>query len=67
MISTAEQPWGALPAEMKFAIAEHLDLPDLKSLSKVNRQAYLLCVPTLFRVSTHIFFAYLCGGTDVDF
>lgn len=51
MISPSYQPWDALPAEMKLAIMDLLDLPDVKSLAKVNRQAYLLSVPTLFRVS----------------
>lgn len=42
--------WNDLPAEMKFAVVEHLDVLDAAHFSKSNREAYELSIPTLYRV-----------------
>ena len=46
-------PWNALPTEMKFSVVEHLQDEDIRSFAKVNKEAYSLAVPALWRVSSH--------------
>ncbi|OBZ80031.1 hypothetical protein A0H81_00899 [Grifola frondosa] len=43
------RPWNTLPVEMKLSIVDLLNLADVKSFATVNREAYTLSVPTLFR------------------
>ncbi|KAF7969979.1 hypothetical protein HWV62_25468 [Athelia sp. TMB] len=41
--------WTSLPTEMRMAIVNCLDFEDVKSLSKVNTEAYYLSVPVIFQ------------------
>lgn len=41
--------WNKLPAEMKYAIAEHLDHRDVRKFSRLSREAYALSVPSLYK------------------
>ena len=51
-------PWSHLPTEMKLAVVELLDSADVTAFSKVDKEAYSLAVPALWRVSyTHNFWA----------
>ena len=43
-------PWDAIPTEMKFSVVAHLDHDDLRAFSKVNKDAYAVAVPALWRV-----------------
>ncbi|KAI0095002.1 hypothetical protein BDY19DRAFT_902049 [Irpex rosettiformis] len=43
-------PWTSLPTEMKFSVIQHLDAKDIRSFAKVNKEAYTLAVPALWRV-----------------
>ncbi|KAI0694911.1 hypothetical protein BC835DRAFT_1415202 [Cytidiella melzeri] len=43
-------PWHALPTEMKFSVVEHLDAKDIRAFANVNKEAYQLAVPALWRV-----------------
>ncbi|KZT05910.1 uncharacterized protein LAESUDRAFT_654967 [Laetiporus sulphureus 93-53] len=45
----AAQLWLALPAEMKLSVVDLLDFQDVKVLATVNREAYSLCVSTMFK------------------
>ena len=49
--------WTSLPAEMKLAIVDQLDLDDVRALAKVNHESYQLSIPSLFRVCTPQSFA----------
>ncbi|KAI0361254.1 hypothetical protein OH77DRAFT_1516248 [Trametes cingulata] len=51
MFSTARRTpaWSSLPAEMKLAIVDLLDLEDVRTFARVNRESYNLSVPALFR------------------
>jgi hypothetical protein len=51
-------PWSVLPTEMKFSIVELLDPADVESFSKVNKEAYALAVPALWRASARSFAAF---------
>ncbi|KIP09898.1 hypothetical protein PHLGIDRAFT_125894 [Phlebiopsis gigantea 11061_1 CR5-6] len=42
--------WDDLPAEMKYTVVEHLDGSDIPQFSKLNREAYSLSIPSLYRV-----------------
>ncbi|KAI0830647.1 hypothetical protein BC628DRAFT_1312816 [Trametes gibbosa] len=45
--------WSSLPVEMKLSIIDHLDLDDVRTLAKLNRESYSLSVPSLFH-TVHI-------------
>ncbi|KAH8102487.1 hypothetical protein BXZ70DRAFT_928719 [Cristinia sonorae] len=45
----AASQWNTLPAEMKYSVIDHLPLPDLTAFSLVDKHAYALCVPALWR------------------
>jgi len=49
MSITSLQPWNVLPIEMKLSVVDLLDLNDVRSFSKVNREAYSLSVPAMWR------------------
>ncbi|TCD69977.1 hypothetical protein EIP91_005566 [Steccherinum ochraceum] len=42
-------PWHALPTEMKFSVIDQLALADIRAFSTVNRDAYELCIPAMWR------------------
>lgn len=56
MFATRTASWSCLPAEMKLSIVDQLDLDDVRTFAKVDREAYNLSIPALFRVrlSTHL-------------
>ncbi|KAI0673471.1 hypothetical protein C8Q78DRAFT_1076478 [Trametes maxima] len=41
--------WSSLPAEMKLSVVEQLDLDDIRNFANVNRESYMLSIPSLFR------------------
>ncbi|GAW07366.1 hypothetical protein LENED_009353 [Lentinula edodes] len=41
--------WSSLPTEMKLAVVEVLDSDDVKSLSQVDRDTYIACLPSSFK------------------
>lgn len=51
MFAQASIPWDALPTEMKFSVVEHLEPIDLNAFAKVNKEAYTLAVPAMWRVN----------------
>lgn len=54
MAATPTFPWHALPTEMKFSVVEHLQHEDIRAFAKVNKEAYSLAIPALWRVSSHL-------------
>lgn len=50
--ATVPLPWHSLPTEMKLSVVAHLDTDDVRSFAKVNKEAYTLAVPSLWRVRT---------------
>lgn len=53
MAATYALPWNSLPTEMKFSVVEHLHDEDIRAFAKVNKEAYSLAVPALWRVRLH--------------
>ncbi|KAH9847382.1 hypothetical protein C2E23DRAFT_765419 [Lenzites betulinus] len=51
--ATPTGSWSSLPVEMKLNIVDHLDLADVRTFAKVNRESYCLSVPALFH-TVHI-------------
>ncbi|KAL4241725.1 hypothetical protein ABKN59_000892 [Abortiporus biennis] len=49
MAAYSSSQWHALPAEMKLSVVDFLDLDDVNSFAKVNRESYSLSVPALWR------------------
>ncbi|KAI8980611.1 hypothetical protein BD414DRAFT_101815 [Trametes punicea] len=47
--SRSNPSWSSLPREMKLSIVELLELSDIRTLARVNREAYNLLLPFLFR------------------
>ncbi|KAI1793888.1 hypothetical protein LXA43DRAFT_180807 [Ganoderma leucocontextum] len=47
--TTPGASWIGLPAEMKLAIVDQLDLADVGAFAKVSHECYQLSVPSLFR------------------
>ncbi|KAF8660767.1 hypothetical protein AX16_001561 [Volvariella volvacea WC 439] len=43
------QSWQTLPAEMKAAVINVLEIEDVRVFSRVNRDAYSICIPFLFK------------------
>lgn len=43
--------WATLPTEMKFSIVELLHVDDVRAFARVNKEAYSLAVPAMWRVS----------------
>lgn len=50
--------WNCLPTEMKLTVVNLLEYEDVKSMSKVNRDAYYLSLPAIFKVSFFTFQAF---------
>ncbi len=46
----APLPWNSLPTEMKFSVVDHLESADLRAFAKVNKEAYTIAVPAMWRV-----------------
>lgn len=42
--------WASLPTEMKFAIVELLQVHDVRAFARVDKDAYSLAVPAMWRV-----------------
>lgn len=42
--------WDSLPTEMKFSVVAHLDPNDVRTFSKVNKEAYTIALPTMWKV-----------------
>ncbi|KAL1951668.1 hypothetical protein VTO73DRAFT_817 [Trametes versicolor] len=49
MFATRTASWSCLPVEMKLSIVDQLDLDDVRTFAKVDREAYNLSIPALFR------------------
>ncbi|GJE86417.1 hypothetical protein PsYK624_024970 [Phanerochaete sordida] len=47
--TNAPSSWAKLPAEMKYAIAEHLESYDTRKFSKLSHETYILAVPSLYK------------------
>ncbi|KAI8980679.1 hypothetical protein BD414DRAFT_103545 [Trametes punicea] len=47
--SRTSPSWSSLPIEMKLSIVDLLELNDVRSLARVNRESYDLSIPSLFR------------------
>ncbi|KAI0639738.1 hypothetical protein C8Q77DRAFT_1069659 [Trametes polyzona] len=47
--ATRTGSWSSLPVEMKLSIVDQLDLDDVRTFAKVNRESYNLSIPSLFR------------------
>lgn len=58
--TTGPRPWRALPTEMKLAVLAHLATDDVRVFSKVDKEAYTLAVPSLWRVSYRYCPLFLC-------
>lgn len=52
MASVVSLPWHTLPIEMKCSVAAHLDCSDIRTFAKVNKEAYAIAVPAMWRVRT---------------
>ncbi|PSR75927.1 hypothetical protein PHLCEN_2v8841 [Hermanssonia centrifuga] len=46
----APLPWNTLPTEMKFSVVDHLESADLRAFAKVNKEAYTIAVPAMWRI-----------------
>lgn len=62
MFATRTASWSCLPVEMKLSIVDQLDLDDVRTFAKVDREAYNLSIPALFRVRlpTHVRYMRVC-------
>ena len=52
MASSTAAPlsWDALPTEMKYSVVAHLECDDVRNFAKVNKEAYTIAVPALWKV-----------------
>jgi hypothetical protein len=45
--------WHSLPVELQLAVVDALALDDVKTFFLVDQRTYILCIPTIFKVTRH--------------
>lgn len=55
--------WDKLPAEMKYAVADHLNTHEIHKFSRLSRETYALSIPSLYKVSLFFFDSYFSDLT----